>query len=489
MAAFVYVRAVALFLAVAVASCGVAATPVLSEGVQGVQGVQDAAPVPEPAQSLDDAVAAGAEDAAEAAKAQKLMEQVRSVLEHFKQSDPTGFPGAEVPDPMDVPPMNTSFAIATMNFENVTVHGLSRFRFHEARVNFTAMKAEVAARIDAVLILGNYTLCTWFSCSAGGFTVTLDGVLVSGVAGLEVGPGGRLRAEEIGMDVTFDGIAMDFKNLGLMMSMFQGIINKVGSFLFDNVKPFILSEVNTKIRAEVDKQVAGVDVRFPSSMAPIDMMVADARHAVRTMGYDPYRLPDVTKKMGPLQATLSHLFATGLSSFYRRGNVTVWMKEHVLHAGIHLATKRLRGTCRWLVHSPDAPSVLQRLMRRSGDASFTVDYLEVKAVFNQSLDTRKHPYLESLDVTLGPMTLVSRGDAGKLNALTEFGVNVLPNLIRYQVVDALEEPLRQRVQKELDNVNVEDLINEKLQEALKAAPASTTATSVTTPEPVETTAS
>lgn len=100
-------------------------------------------------------------------------------------------------------------------------------------------------------------------------------------------------------------------------------------------------------------------------------------------------------------------------------------------------------------------------------------------MFNQSLDTRKHPYLESLDLNLGPMTLVSRGDAGKLNALTEFGVNVLPNLVRYQVVDALEEPIRQRVQKELDNVNVEDLIKEKLEEALKAAPASTTPASTT----------
>lgn len=79
----------------------------------------------------------------------------------------------------------------------------------------------MAARIDTVLIVGNYTLCTWFSCSAGGFVVTLDGVLVTGVAGLEVGPGGRLRAEEIGMDVTFDKIAMDFKNLGFMMSVFQ----------------------------------------------------------------------------------------------------------------------------------------------------------------------------------------------------------------------------------------------------------------------------
>ena len=83
-------------------------------------------------------------------------------------------------------------------------------------------------------------------------------------------------------------------------------------------------------------------------------------------------------------------------------------------------------------------------------------------VFNQSLDTRRHPYLESLDLKLGPMTLVSRGDAGRLNALTEFGVNVLPNLLRYQIVDALEEPITRRVQDVLDTVNVEDIINERL---------------------------
>ena len=90
-----------------------------------------------------------------------------------------------------------------------------------AALTLVVLQSSVTARIDQVLILGNYTLCTWFSCSAGGFTVILDSVLVTGLAGLEVGPGGRLRAEEIGMDVTFSSIAMDFKNLGLMMSMFQ----------------------------------------------------------------------------------------------------------------------------------------------------------------------------------------------------------------------------------------------------------------------------
>ena len=76
---------------------------------------------------------------------QRLSDQVRAILDHFKQDDPTGFPGAEVPDPMDVPPMNTSFAIATMSFSNVTVHGLSKFRFHEASVNLTTMKVTLSS--------------------------------------------------------------------------------------------------------------------------------------------------------------------------------------------------------------------------------------------------------------------------------------------------------------------------------------------------------
>ena len=72
-----------------------------------------------------------------------------------------------------------------------------------------------------------------------------------------------------------------------------------------------------------------------------------------------------------------HLFATGLSSFYRKGELSLWMREHVLHAGIHLATRQLRGTCRWQLHAPNLPAALYPLLRRAGDASFTVEYLEV----------------------------------------------------------------------------------------------------------------
>ena len=102
--------------------------------------------------------------------------------------------------------------------------------------------------IETLDIRGLYTLSTWLSGSEGNFTVKLTGVIVEGIAKLEVGTDGKLHAQDIDMDLTFDNIDMDFKNLGFFGSVFQGVINSVGTFIFDSIKPFILKEVNTNIR-------------------------------------------------------------------------------------------------------------------------------------------------------------------------------------------------------------------------------------------------
>lgn len=102
--------------------------------------------------------------------------------------------------------------------------------------------------IETLNVRGWYTLSSWLSRTAGNFTVKLSGVIVEGVAKLSVASDGKLEAEDIDLDLTFDNIDMDFKNLGFLGSMFQGIINSIGTFIFDSIKPFILREVNTNIR-------------------------------------------------------------------------------------------------------------------------------------------------------------------------------------------------------------------------------------------------
>lgn len=106
----------------------------------------------------------------------------------------------------------------------------------------------MALSIETLDIKGLYTLSSWLSRSAGDFTVKLSGVNVQGLARLQVGTDGKLHAQDIDMDLTFENIDMDFKNLGFLGSVFQGVINSVGAFIFDSIKPFILKEVNTNVR-------------------------------------------------------------------------------------------------------------------------------------------------------------------------------------------------------------------------------------------------
>lgn len=112
-------------------------------------------------------------------------------------------------------------------------------------------EVSVAVRLDSLNIHGLYRLKTWLSESTGNFTSKLTGVNVEGLARLEVATDGKLQAANIDMDLTFDKIDLDFKNLGFFANFFQGVINSIGSFLFDSIKPFILKEVNTNVRYNI----------------------------------------------------------------------------------------------------------------------------------------------------------------------------------------------------------------------------------------------
>jgi len=112
-------------------------------------------------------------------------------------------------------------------------------------------QVSVAVSINKLDIRGLYTLASWLSRSAGDFTVELTDVNVEGIARLEVGADGKLQAQDIDMDLTFEKIDLDFKNLGFLGSVFQGVINSVGAFIFDSIKPFILKEVNTNVRYDI----------------------------------------------------------------------------------------------------------------------------------------------------------------------------------------------------------------------------------------------
>jgi len=230
----------------------------------------------------------------------------------------------------------------------------------------------------------------------------------------------------------------------------------VGTFLFDSIKPYILSEVNTNVRGDVNKHIRSLPQRFPNSISPLDMALAEGRRHVRDMGYDPYHLPDYNYTVGIIRVDLTHSWVSGISSFYRFGNVTVTMKDNIIYVGVHVGTQRLLGRTLWELQ-------VGGLLSQAGSTSFTVEHIHVKTEASQPLDTRKRPTLRDLDIDVGNIQVRMDG-AGTLDYVIELVVNVLPNLLRYQIVNAVEGPIKSRVQEIMDSTDIEKIIEQKLPE-------------------------
>lgn len=52
--------------------------------------------------------------------------------------------------------------------------------------------------------------------------------------------------------------------------------------------------------------------------------------------------------------------------------------------------------------------------------------------------------------------------AGTFDYVIEFVINVLPNLLRFQIMDALENPAKARIQEEMNRINVERFIRNNI---------------------------
>lgn len=312
-------------------------------------------------------------------------------------------------------------------------------------------------------VRGNYTMRTWFSRAQGPFQVNVTDINVKGFANIAVERDGKLRAQDISIDIGFANIALNFENLGIMASIFQGILNSIGSFLFDSIKPSILQEAYATMRMEMNKNLdkAFGDKQFPNSISPLDMVIADARRKVQEMGYDPFYVKDYNSSVGLFRAELSHTWVYGLSSFYRVGNITLSVENNTLIADFEIGTQKLEGQTQWYLF------ILGGLYSRAGTTSFSIDYITGRVILGQPLDTRKRPQFRDFQLEIGNIQVRCDG-AGTVDYLVEFLVNILPNLLRYQITDAIEGPIREKVQQRLNYINVEELIKKNIPEIEKA---------------------
>lgn len=176
-----------------------------------------------------------ATDAAE----KHLSEQIGALLEHYKQMDPLGIPGAPIPDPFQIPNTKQNMLGQTLELTNSSAYGISKFRLKNIRLNVEAMtvcpswaldqhfplnifwnflKVEAAVELDLIALKGNYTLKQLFGGSVRGpFTIVVKSILALGNASVAVNRDGQIRTEDIDIDIKIESLKADFKNMGKVL--------------------------------------------------------------------------------------------------------------------------------------------------------------------------------------------------------------------------------------------------------------------------------
>lgn len=184
-------------------------------------------------------------------------------------------------------------------------------------------------------IKGNYTLSSLFSSANGPFTVTITNVIAKGNASVAVERDGKIRTQDISMDMSFSKLESDFKNLGFMGSIFQSIINGAPNLVFDSMKPFMLKEAYSKLRNEIDSKVKELmgEYRLPNSISPLDMAIGEARRRVREMGFDPMIVRNYNHSIGIFMMQLKNTWIKGVSSFHRVGDLLLGLDNNTVTIG------------------------------------------------------------------------------------------------------------------------------------------------------------
>ncbi|KAL1116481.1 hypothetical protein AAG570_004953, partial [Ranatra chinensis] len=225
-----------------------------------------------------------------------------------------------------------------------------------------------------------------------------------------------------------------------------GVLAGLRQLAFNLLKPFVLQDAENTIRKSANDELRNLQT-FPTSIDPIDLAFAKGRKFVRDSGYDPYKFGDYHYSGALVAVNVSNIVVTGLSSFYRTGDVSVRMRNNTLRIGVAVATQRMTGSCEWQLSLVSIPT-------RSGASKFSIEHLRVTTYLNQSLDVRNSPGLEELIINLGNIQLRTDG-LGTLDYVLELAVNFLPNILRSVIVDTLQGHLKGRIQDVLQAVDVE----------------------------------
>lgn len=300
------------------------------------------------------------------------------------------------------------------------------------------------------MILGNYTVSGLLIDTTGGpFNVTLTDVLAEGTVYLAKDEDGRIYANRSVTNMNQQNINAEFVNTSSFL------VNVAATFLFIGIKPYVLNKVDEKLCSDLNARLGTIAFRLPKEpWSPVDLAVHEARKYVKSRNYDPLVIKNALSRDDKFFAVrIDKITLNGLSRFTRVGNVTLLMENNTIQFGIRMMTGKIEGTVEWFYDFGKIG------INRNGSSTFSINRIQVYALVNQSVDIRNRPVLQSLDIETGQISVKMDGE-GSFDYVVEFVVMLLPKIVRHMIIDSLEVPIRYQVQKILDNIDVEKLVDD-----------------------------
>lgn len=234
-------------------------------------------------------------------------------------------------------------------------------------------------------------------------------------------------------------------------------LSSAGSVILASLKPYILDQIDERINREVNAQLQNVP-KLPAIVehSPVDLAIIEARRFVRNW-YEPFIIEKIVEHDSEfLAVTLGPITVHGLSKFARVGSVGLKITNGTVIISLRMITGRLHGHCKFFYDFGKVGAA------RAGRAEFSVGHLQFEAKVNQSMNFRKKPILDDLQLETGKI-FVHLDGKGKLDYLLELTMELLPQMLRYMIIDALEEPIKQKIQQEiLDTLDVEKQVDDHL---------------------------
>lgn len=92
---------------------------------------------------------------------------------------------------------------------------------------------------------------------------------------------------------------------------------------------------------------------------------------------------------------MTNTWITGLSSFYRVGEIAVGVDNLTVSVVMQIGTQQILGASQWEVTFGSG------MITRAGQVQFTIDHIKALFEISQPLDMRKRPEMKDLQLELG----------------------------------------------------------------------------------------